>query len=211
MNKVSILIADDHKLIREIWTMILNTDSRLQVVAVASSGEQTIELAKTIRPDIVLMDINMGKLNGFDTTRLVKACSPESKVIGVSIHNSPGYAKKMLKMGASGYVTKNSSSEEFIMAIIEVAQGRTYICNEVKDILVQDELELSVAKPDINILSKREREVIVFIKDGKSSREIGLQLGVSLKTIEVHRYNILKKLTLRNTAALVNFVNYHGL
>ena len=211
MKKISILIADDHLLIRDTWTIILNNDPRFDVVAVASSGEQAVELAKTICPDIVLMDINMGNLNGFEATKLVKSFSPGSKIIGVSMHAMPDYAKKMLKMGASGYVTKNSSREEFIHAILEVQQGQTYICSEVKEILSRWEFELTTNnKPDFNSLTKRELGVIAFIKDGLSSREIGEKLILSLKTIEVHRYNILKKLNLRNTASLVNLMNQHG-
>ena len=212
MKKISILIADDHQLIRDTWTVILNSDSRFTVVAVAAFGEQAVELAKNLRPDIVLMDINLGDdLNGFAATKLIRKFSPGSKIIGVSKHSMPGYAKKMLNMGAKGYVTKNSPHEEFIHAILEVHGGKTYICDEVKTILVRHELdEESKSRPDINILSKRELEVIVLIKDGKSSREIAGQLGISLKTIEVHRYNILKKLTLPNTASLVNFMNHHG-
>lgn len=210
MKKISILIVDDHQLIRDTWTIILNNDLRFEVVAVASSGEQAVEQAKIICPDIVLMDINMGNLNGFDATKLLKNFSPGSKIIGVSMHAMPEYAKKLLKMGASGYVTKNSSQKEFIYAILEVQQGRIYICDEVKEILTQRELELCNDKPDFNSLTKRELGVIAFIKRGLSSREIAGQLSLSLKTIEVHRYNILKKLALRNTASLVNLMNHHG-
>ena len=210
MKKISILIADDHQLIRDTWTIILNSDLRFEVVAVASSGEQAVELAKAICPDIVLMDINMGNLNGLDATKLVKSFSPSSKIIGISIHAVPDFAKKMLKMGASGYITKNSSREEFIQAILEVQQGRIFICNEIKEILSHREFELTNDKPDFNSLTKRELEVIASIKDGLSSKEIGERFGLSLKTIEVHRYNILKKLNLHNTASLVNVMNHHG-
>ena len=173
MKKISILIADDHQLIRDTWTIILNSDLRFEVVAVASSGEQAVELAKAICPDIVLMDINMGNLNGLDATKLVKSFSPSSKIIGISIHAVPDFAKKMLKMGASGYITKNSSREEFIQAILEVQQGRIFICNEIKEILSHREFELTNDKPDFNSLTKRELEVIASIKDGLSSKEIG--------------------------------------
>ena len=210
MKKISILIADDHQLIRDTWTIILNSDLRFEVVAVASSGEQAVELAKAICPDIVLMDINMGNLNGIDATKLVKSFSPSSKIIGISIHAMPDFAKKMLKMGASGYITKNSSREEFIHAILEVQQGQIFICNEIKEILSHRVFELTKDKPDFDLLTKRELEVIASIKDGLSSKEIGERFGLSLKTIEVHRYNILKKLNLHNTASLVNVMNHHG-
>lgn len=211
MEKITILIADDHKLIRDTWSFILDRDPRLSVVAVAESGNTAIEQAKITRPDIVLMDINMDDIDGFEATKQIKKISPGSKVIGVSMHSMPAYAKKMLKMGASGYVTKNSSTDELFTAIIEVFNKKTYICEEVKNILTQLQLQTEDSKPDINLLSKRELEVVLFIKSGLSSKEISSQMGVSMKTVEVHRYNILKKLSLPNTASLVNFANGHGL
>ena len=210
MEKITILLADDHQLIRETWAFMLNSDPRFTVVGVASSGEQAIEMVKTIKPQVILMDINMGDLSGFETTSQIRKLSPGSRIIGVSMHSMPAYAKKMLKMGASGYVTKNSSKDEFMQAIIEVSQGKIYICDEVKNIITNQEFEPENSKPDINILSKRELEVVQYIKSGLSSKEISGEMGVSLKTVEVHRYNILKKLTLPNSAALVNFVNQQG-
>lgn len=114
-------------------------------------------------------------------------------------------------MGAMGYVTKNSSRDELLTSIVEVNDGRKYVCEEVKNILAQQELVDEVSVPDLNVLSRREIDIVKLIKEGSSSKEIALQLNISLKTVEVHRYNILKKLNLKNTAALVNFTNAHGL
>ncbi|MBK5271799.1 MAG: response regulator transcription factor, partial [Bacteroidia bacterium] len=136
--------------------------------------------------------------------------SPGSKVIGVSMHSMPAYAKRMLQMGAMGYVTKNSSKDEMIAAIIEVNSGKKYICEEVKNILAQQELEQEGDIPDMNVLSRREIEIVQLIREGLSSKEVALRLDISLKTVEVHRYNILKKLNLKNTASLVNFINEQG-
>ena len=127
------------------------------------------------------------------------------------MHSMPAYAKRMMQLGAMGYVTKNSSKDEMIKAILEVSNGRKYICDEVKNILAQKELEEEESPSDMNNLSRREIDIIKLIKEGMSSKEIALQLEISLKTVEVHRYNILKKLKLRNTAALVNFINVNGL
>lgn len=209
-NKITILIVDDHKLIRDTWSFILNSDPRFQVIAETDSGQDAIGLAETNHPDIILMDINMSPMNGFEATKEIRKVSPTSKVIGVSMHSQPAYAKKMLQVGAVGYITKNSSKEEMIGAISEVAQGHKYICNEVKSILSEQILEDS-EKPDVNLLSQREVEIIDLIKQGQSSREIAQQLNITLKTVEVHRHNILKKLNLKNTAALVNFINNAGL
>ena len=211
MDKITILLVDDHKLIRDSWSFILNSDDRFRVVGETSDAEELVSLAKEKKPRIVLMDINMSPVNGFEATKLVRQYSPGSKVIGISMHSMPAYARKMMQIGAMGYVTKNSSKDELMNAIVEVNGGKKYICEEVKNILAQQELEEDTGKPDLNALSRRELDIVKLIKEGLSSREIALRLDISLKTVEVHRYNILKKLNLKNTAALVNFINAQGL
>ncbi len=211
MAKISILLVDDHKLIRDSWSFILNSDVRFNVVGETSNATDAVEIAKEKKPAIVLMDINMTPVNGFEGTKLIRKYSPGSKIIGISMHSMPAYARRMLQMGAMGYVTKNSSKDELLTAIVEVNNGKKYICDEVKTILAQQELEEDGGQPDMNALSRREIDIVKLIKEGLSSKEIALQLDISLKTVEVHRYNILKKLNLKNTAALVNFINTQGL
>ncbi len=211
MGKITILLVDDHKLIRDSWSFILNSDSRFQVIGETSNADEAVEIARTKKPDIVLMDINMTPVNGFEATKLVRKFSPGSKIIGISMHSMPAYARRMLQIGAMGYVTKNSSKDELINSIVEVYGGKKYICEEVKNILAQQELEDEGGTPDMNVLSRRELDIVELIKEGLSSKEIAIRLDISLKTVEVHRYNILKKLSLKNTAALVNFINVHGL
>ncbi|MDZ4809772.1 MAG: response regulator transcription factor [Bacteroidota bacterium] len=211
MEKINILLVDDHKLIRESWSYILNSDPRFQVIGDTSNGEEAVEMAKEQKPKIVLMDINMSPLNGFEATKLLRKYAPGSKVIGMSMHCMPAYARRMLQIGAMGYVTKNSSKEELLTAITEVNDGKKYICDEVKNILAQQELMDESGLPDMNVLSRREIEVVQLIKEGLSSKEIAVRLEISLKTVEVHRYNILRKLNLKNTAALVNYFNSQGL
>jgi len=210
MDKITILLVDDHKLIRESWSFILNSDPRFRVVGESCAGNDAVEVAKRERPNIVLMDVNMTPINGFDATKLIRKYSPGSKVIGVSMHSMPAYAKRMLQVGAMGYVTKNSSKDEMIAAIVQVDSGKKYVCEEVKNILAQQELE-NEPQQDLNVLSRREIDIVQLIKEGMSSKEIAVNLDISLKTVEVHRYNILKKLKLKNTAALVNFINTHAL
>ncbi|MEO7924232.1 MAG: response regulator transcription factor [Chitinophagaceae bacterium] len=212
MDKITILLVDDHKLIRESWSFILNSDPRFQVIGETSNGDEAVEIAKSKMPNIVLMDINMTPLNGFDATKLIRQFSPGSRIIGISMHSMPAYARRMLQMGAMGYVTKNSSKDELLSAIVAVNNGKKYICEEVKNILAQQELnDDENSLPDMNVLSQREIDVVKLIKEGLSSKEIAIRLDISLKTVEVHRYNILKKLNLKNTAALVNFINTQGL
>src|SRR5882724_6925321 len=193
MQAITILLVDDHRLIRESWAFILNSDLRLEVIGEADNGMDAIKIAKEKKPRIVLMDINMTPVNGLEATKEIHKFSPASRVIAVSMHSMPVYAKKMMQMGAMGYVTKNSSQQELMNAIIEVNKGNKYVCSEVKDTLVQQQIENESEEPAINSLSRRELEVIQLLKKGLSSKEIALQLGVTLKTVEVHRYNILKK------------------
>src|SRR5450432_1493358 len=207
MAKITILIADDHKLIRETWTYILNSDIRFEVVAECGDAEQAVELAKELTPNIILMDINMPPFNGFEATEQIRKVSPDSKIIGVSMHSQPAYAKKMLQVGARGYVTKNSSKEEMFNAITEVYNGNKYVCDEIKTIISDQLLDDNNDTPSINSLTEREMQIIHHIREGHSSKEIATQLDISLKTVEVHRHNILKKLKLKNSASLVNFIN----
>lgn len=207
MDKISILIADDHTLVRETWSFILNTDPRFTVVAESGSGEEAVELAKKLRPQVVIMDINLPGINGIEATQQIRKYSPGTKVLGVSLHTQPTYARKMMQKGAMGYVTKNSSREEMFKAIMEIQGGKKYICDEIKNILSEQVIAGDDPQAGLNSLSQREIEIIAYIKKGFSSKEIADALNISVKTVEVHRYNILKKLHLKNAAALVNFIN----
>jgi DNA-binding NarL/FixJ family response regulator len=211
MEKTTILIADDHTLVRETWSFILNSDPRFEVVAETGNGEEAIELATRLKPGVVIMDINLPGMNGIEATAIIRKNSPSTKILGVSLHTQPAYARKMIQKGAMGYVTKNSSREEMFKAISEIQQDRKYICEEIKNILSEQVLEGDQSQQPMNTLSHREMEVISFIKKGFSSKEVAEALFISVKTVEVHRYNILRKLNLRNTAALVNFINSNSI
>jgi two-component system, NarL family, invasion response regulator UvrY len=207
MKKVSIMIVDDHTLIRETWSFLLGKNENFDVVAECGDGERAIELARDKRPDVVLLDINMAPMSGFDVLKMIRKYSPGSKIIGVSMHSQPAYAKKMLRLGAKGYVTKNSPRQEMLEAIAEVSKNQVYVCQEVKNILSDQMLNGDQVNPDINNLSDREMQIVRALKEGLSSKEIASELNISLKTVEVHRQNILKKLKLKNTVSLINFIN----
>lgn len=207
MQKITILIVDDHRLIRETWAYLLNSDSRFTVVGECADGNEAVELAQKFKPDIILMDINMSPLSGFEATEKIHLVSPLSRVIGLSLYAQPAYARKMLQAGARGYVTKNSSREEMLQAIVAVHAGHKFICEEVKNNISELVLEETREAPSINALTERELQIIQLIKEGNSSREIAGQLNISLKTVEVHRHNVLKKLKLKNSASLVNYMN----
>jgi len=206
MKKTTILIADDHALVREIWSLVLNTDPELEVVGEACNGDEAVERAGQLKPEVVIMDINMPGTNGIDATEIICRTLPGTKVLGISLHTQPAYARRMMQKGASGYVTKNSSREEMFKAIAEIRNDRKYVCEEVKNILSQQVL-VDNGQDMLHLLSQRELQIIGLIRRGSSSREVAEALGISVKTVEVHRYNILKKLKLRNTASLVNFMN----
>lgn len=132
LDKIRVIIVDDHQLVRETWKMLLHGQEGIQVVHECSSGADVIDIAPKLLPDVILMDINMSPVNGFEATRkIVKTC-PKTRIIGVSVNNQPAYARNMLQLGAMGYVTKNSTREEMIHAIKEVMKGNTYVCVDVK-------------------------------------------------------------------------------
>lgn len=210
MEKISVMIVDDHTLIRETWSFLLGRNENFEVAAECGDGQQAIAMAKEKRPQVVLLDINMMPMNGFDILKQLKRYAPASKVIGVSMHTQPTYAKKMIKMGARGYVTKNSPRKEMLDAIVEVHQGSMYICSEVKNILSEQILVNEDDSGGLNYLSEREIDVINLLKDGYSSKEIASELKISCKTVEVHRHHILKKLKVKNTASLINYINTGG-
>lgn len=129
---IRIVLVDDHKIVRETWKLLLQQDNRFDIVGECSGGAEAITVAQSILPDIMLMDINMSPVNGFEATRKIVKLVPKVKIIGVSINNQPAYARNMMRMGASGYVTKNSTLEEMIEAILQVHGGNNFICSEVK-------------------------------------------------------------------------------
>lgn len=189
------------------WVRLFAEKQGTEITGQAASLEEAIELIKKIRPDIVLLDINLADDSGLDAVPDIRKFSPHTKIIAVSMHNQPAFAKKMMILGAKAYVTKNSSHEEIFTAVDEVLMGRTYVCTEIKNILADQALNDDQEQRSVKDLSFREIEIIKHLKNGLSSKEIAAALHISLKTVEVHRSNILKKLNLRNVASLINFIN----
>lgn len=211
MKKISILLVDDHKLLRDVWATVLGSDMRFRIVGSTGDANEALQLTKTKSPEVVLLDINLPGTTGFHLSKELQKVSPYSKILAVTMYALPAYAKKMMQTGASGYVTKNSSKEELIHAIIKVAGGDKYICHDIKEKIALNVLNAEESETGVESLTRRELEIIKLIQQGLSSKIIGEQLDVSQKTIEVHRYHILKKLNLKNTAALINLVNQRGL
>jgi two-component system, NarL family, invasion response regulator UvrY len=130
---IKLIIVDDHQMVRETWKMILQKDERVDVIADCGSATEAIALAARLQPEIMLMDVNMAPVNGLEATAVIVKENPEIRIIGVSINNEPSYARSMMQCGAKGYVTKHSTREEMIRAILEVHQGNTYICSEIRE------------------------------------------------------------------------------
>jgi len=206
MNKISIMIVDDHRLIRETCSFLLNQDEEFEVIAETGDGDSCIEIVRVRKPDVVLLDINMQPVNGFETLKMIRILSPATKIVALSMHAEIAYVKKMLRLGAAGYVTKNSPKYELADAIREVSKGNSYICDEIKNNLSDKVFEEGPVEPDIKKLSQREVEIVKFVKKGYSSKDIGGILGIHFKTVEVHRHNILKKLKQKNSLSLIHYL-----
>lgn len=207
MKKITIAIVEDHKLIREMWAKMFSANSEIKITGESGTLNEAFEMIKIKKPDIVLLDINLPDASGLDAVPLIRKFSPGTNIIAVSMHSQPAYAKEMLKLGAKAYVTKNSAHHEIFKAIEEVMNGRIYVCTEIKDNLSGQIMNNEPVRPDTKNLSLREIEVIKLMKDGLSSKEISSRLNIVTRTVEVHRHNILKKLKLKNTASLINFIN----
>jgi DNA-binding NarL/FixJ family response regulator len=205
MKKTTILIIDDHRLLRQAWSFILNNTSGFVVIGECDNAREGIELVPSLRPDIIILDINLQGINGIEAVPLLLQSCSSSRILGVSMHSQPAYACKMINEGAMGYVCKASSSKELFKALEEIRDGKKYLCHGTREILAKQMIEDQEGK-NISILSARELEIISFIKNGFSSKQIAQELFIAAKTVDVHRYSILRKLNLRNAPALVNFI-----
>jgi len=209
---VSIVVADDHKIVREGLVRLLESREDFNVIGEAANGEEAIDLVLRKRPDIVLMDINMPKLSGIDATRHLGKAGCASKILVLSMHESRAYVEEVLRAGASGYVVKNSASKDVHDAIDAIQSGASYLSPTITQQVVN-----ALARPDpepssgISLLTDREREVLKLIADGLSSKEIASDLGVSLKTIDSHRSNLMDKLDIHKVSGLVRLAIRSGL
>lgn len=210
MNKFKILIIDDHLLVGHAWKTILEADPRMQVIDVVSGADAPLELIEKQAIDIVLLDINMKPISGFEMAELILKRKPSIKILAVSMHDQPAIVRKMIKCGAAGYVSKNARKEEMIQAILAVMNNKRFISADIQqklaDELITDNHNGS-KKISFSKLTEKELEILKMVKRGLTSKEIAAQLHISYKTVQVHRHNILKKLNQKNTASLLNLIN----
>lgn len=205
---IKVLIVDDHKLISEAWASLLKDSPQITVCATADSESSAYDQAYVHKPDIVLMDINLGSGSGINAATKILDSLPKTRVIGLSLHDDISYVKKFLSIGAKGYLTKNTNKSELVSAIHSVHQGELFIASEIKDRYFA--ALLNADDRDKKELTMKEIEIVKFIAQGLTSKEIGDKLFVSHRTVETHRHNILKKLDLPNAAQLSSWAKDKG-
>jgi DNA-binding NarL/FixJ family response regulator len=209
---VTIVVADDHEIVREGLVKLLESREDFHVIGEAANGEEAVELVLEKDPDIVLMDINMPKLSGIDATRRIGKRGSNAKILVLSMHESRSCVEEVLRAGASGYVVKSSSLSDVHEAIDAVRAGDSYLSPAITQQVVDAIARPGDASPTgVSMLTDREREVLHLIAEGLSSKEIAGRLGVSLKTIDSHRSNLMEKLDIHKVSGLVRFAIRSGL
>lgn len=210
--KIKIIIADDHQLFREGLINLLQSAENIQVIAEAKDGEDTLEKVKAFNPDVLLVDIAMPKLNGIEVTRQLKVQQPDVKIIAVSMHTDKQYVRGMLEAGADGYLLKNCTYRQLTDAISSVFHGKKFLSEDITEIVIQGYLHGSGEEANgYSQLSEREKEIFKLFAEGKSTREIGEELFISVKTVGTHKQNILEKLELKTNSDMVKYALKKGL
>jgi DNA-binding NarL/FixJ family response regulator len=210
---VKIILADDHKMMREGLSSLLNKQAEITIVGQAVNGREAVHLAESLDPDIVLMDVSMPDLNGIDATRQIMSRAPQTKVIALSMHGDRQFVAEMFRAGVSGYLLKDSAFEEVTSAIRTVARNETYIAPGISGFNIEDYTSNSGADEPLLTprLTEREREVLQMIAEGKGTKEIAAELFLSAKTVETHRQHLMDKLDMYTVAELTKYAIREGL
>jgi DNA-binding NarL/FixJ family response regulator len=208
----TILLADDHQLLREGLRALLAQQDDMEVVGEAVNGIQAFEMARKLDPDVVIMDINMPELNGIDAARKIYKHCRGVKVLALSVHRDQNFVLEMLRAGASGYLLKDCALDELVLAIRVVMEGKYYLSPAITGTVLEDFLhDRGELQSSLSLLTNREREVLQLIAEGKSTRDAAETLNISAKTVETHRLRLMNKLGLRNVADLTKFALREGL
>jgi len=210
---IRILLADDHKIVRDGLRTLIGKEAGMEVIGEAENGRKALKMAEKIRPNVVIMDVTMPDMNGIEAARKIVTEVPGVKVIALSMHSDRRFVLGMLEAGASGYLMKDCAFDELAKAVRSVATGQTYLSPSIADVLVKGYLDkvnekISVARSP---LTEREREILQLLAEGRSSKEIAAHLGVSVKTVETHRRNMMQKLNMRSVAELTKYAIREGL
>jgi DNA-binding NarL/FixJ family response regulator len=214
VKPIRLLLADDQQIVRAGLRSLLERYPEVEVVGEAAAGEEAVALAIQLQPDVVLMDITMPDIDGAEATRRIKASVPKVDVLALTIHEDEAYFFEMLNAGASGYVPKRASPEELLAAIGAVAGGEVFLHPVVAGALVQDYLRRvrsGTERESYDGLTPRQREVLTLIAEGLSNQDIGSRLGISVRTVERHRENIMDRLNLHSRTDLVKYALRKGL
>jgi DNA-binding NarL/FixJ family response regulator len=212
-GETTIVLADDHKVVRQGLRALLEAEPRLRVIGETGDGLEVTQLVERLRPDVLVLDVMMPGLSGLEVTRKVKKCSPSTHVIILSMHRDESYVLAALKNGAAGYVLKDSSAEELVKAVDEAAANRHYLSPPLSDSAIEAYTKRAGPAPldRYESLSGREREVLPLAAEGHTNAEIGKRLFISPRTVEIHRANIMQKLGLRNHTELIRYALKRGL
>jgi len=210
---IRILLADDHKIVRDGLRTLIGKEAGMEVIGEAENGRKALKMAEKIRPNVVIIDVTMPDMNGIEATKKMVTEVPGVKVIALSMHSDRRFVLGMLEAGASGYLMKDCAFDELAKAVRSVSTGQTYLSPSIADVLVKGYLDrvnekLSVARSP---LTEREREILQLLAEGRSSKEIAAHIGVSVKTVETHRRNMMQKLNMRSVAELTKYAIREGL
>jgi DNA-binding NarL/FixJ family response regulator len=213
-KKINIVLADDHTILREGLKVLLSADPKFKIIGEAEDGREAVRCVEKMNPDLMLMDLSMPRMSGMEAIREIKKRYPGTKIIALTVHKTEEYLHTTLQAGADGYVLKDATHDELVLAIKNVMKGKSYLSPGVSEKVIEGYLERKEGViPDSpwETLSQREREVLKLIAEGYKNKEIAEDLCISLKTVEKHRANLMKKLDLHNAAALTVYAMQRGL
>jgi two-component system, NarL family, response regulator DegU len=214
MGKIKVVLADDHVVVRNGIRVLLENEGEIEVIGEASNGKEALEVAHRLQPDVLILDIRMPVMTGLEASSKIQDYAPHTKVLILSMHNDEEYILQSVECGASGYLLKDTSKEEFIKAIHTVYQGGKYFSGDISKVLVESYLQARggfqdkpspKARTDYD-LTKREKEILSLIYQGMANKEIADRLNKSIRTIETHRFNIMKKMKVNNVVELLKKV-----
>lgn len=212
MERITIILADDHKLVRQGVRSLLEMQSGYEVIGEASDGEEALKMIETLEPDIAFLDVMMPNMNGIEAARVAHQRGYKTRIIFLTMHANATYAVRALQSGALAYVLKDSDFEEIIKAIESVREGRRYLSADIAEEVFEMLLNADTKKENpIDLLSPREREILQYIAEGKTNASIAEKLTLSVRTVESHRLNLMKKLRINSHADLVKFAIHNGL
>ncbi len=208
MAKIRVLLTDDHTLFRQGIRTLLSCEPDMEVAGEAANASDAVAAARQTRPDVVLMDIGMAGMSSFEATRLIRKERPDTRVVFLSMYDDEDYLAECVDMGASGYILKESPADQLVTAIREVQRGGSYLSPRLLTRLVDDfrsQGRAPARQPRFGTLTKREREILKMLAEGKSVKEIAAAFDLSVKTVEAHKFNLMRKLDIHNKAQLVQY------